>query len=340
MSLVRAELRRLFKRRLTRWMLLLVVALMATVAVVVGATHQKPGPSAVAEAEAQAAREFQQQQVWMEQEIAECERSQEDGGENVYGVADCEEIRTWYSSEEEMVEWFMPPAFDFRNDFPPMITVFAALVGLFAFVVGASVVGAEWRSGGMMNLLLWRPRRLHVFHAKLGALLGAVLGLGLVLAAVWTAAFGLVATFRGVTDTMTPGAWSSFGLTGVRALTLALVAGAIGFALASLGRHTAMAMGTAIAAFVVGVAGVGIIGGLLQAPFFERWLWTTYIDAWMNQSVTLYDWSGPCESFGDFGECVQPTMEITWQVAGLGLAAAVIVMVGAAMWQMRRRDVT
>jgi hypothetical protein len=337
MSVVHAELRRLAKRRLVRWMLAMVLALMATVAIVAAANHTKPGPAAVAQAEAAAAREFEAQQGWIEQDIAECERLQEAGEEAEWYPEDCEEIRTWTTPEEEMVDWFMPQAFDFRESFPDMITVFTALLALFGFVVGASFVGAEWRSGGMMNLLLWRPRRLQVLGAKLAALLVPLVGLGVVLGAAWVGMFWLVATFRGITDTMTAGAWQSFGLTGLRGLALALVAGAIGFAVASIGRHTAAAMGTAIAGFVVGVAGIGIIaGGMLQMQFFERWLWTTYVYAWLDKKVTLTDWSAPCSN----PECIQPTYEITWQSSGIGIAAVLAVVLAAAMWQMRQRDVT
>lgn len=341
MSLVRAELRRLSKRRMTRWMLLLVLGLMATVAIVMALENQKPGPAAQAEAEAAAAREFQEQQGWMEQEIAACEEAHETGVDDDFYPADCEEIRTWYPSQEEMVEWNLPPTFEFRDEFPAMITVFAALLSMFAFVVGASVVGAEWRTGGMMNLLLWRPRRLQVLGSKLTALLGTLVGLGVLLGAAWTAVFWLIATYRGVTDGMTDGTWQSLALTGVRGITLVLVAGTIGFAIASIGRHTAAAMGAAIAAIVVGVAGVGIIAeGLLQLQFFERWMWTTYVTAWLDKTAVLRDWSVPCIPSGESGECEVPQYEITWQVAGVGMAVLVALLLGAAMWQIRRRDVT
>src|SRR5690606_7686101 len=130
----------------------------------------------------------------------------------------------------------------FRTAFPEMNFLLAGLLALFAFVVGASFVGAEWRSGGMTNLLLWRPRRLEVFGAKLAALLGVVFGLTVLLSALWTGAFWLVATYRGITDTMTSGVWQSIGLAELRGLAMVLAAGTAGFALASLGRHTAMAM--------------------------------------------------------------------------------------------------
>jgi ABC-type transport system involved in multi-copper enzyme maturation permease subunit len=342
MSLLRAELRRLTKRRITRWMLVLVLLLMPAVALIVAANHVKPGPAAVAQAEAEAAQQFREQERWIEQDIERCEEAHESGDTDEMGwPEDCEEIRQWQPTEEEMVEWFMPPAFDFRDGFPDMILVLTGLLGLFAFIVGASYVGAEWRTGGMMNLLLWRPRRLQVLGTKLAAVLGSLTGLTVVLGAAWTGMFWLVAEFRGITDTMTAGAWQSFGLTGLRALVLVLAAGAVGFALASVGRHTAMAMGTAIGAFVLGIAGVSIIaGGMLQLSFFERYLWATYVYAWLDKSTVLTDWNAPCESTGPFGECVSPTMEITWQDSGIGMGVALAAVLVVAMLQMRQRDVT
>lgn len=343
MSLVVAELRRLAKRRFAQVMAALVLLLMAIVIVTAAATHYKPGGAALARAEAEAAAAYADQQAWMERDIQECERYWQSGQQDPFvgWPEDCEEIRQWQPSQEEMVQWFMPPAFEFRTAFPEMNFLLAGLLALFAFVVGASFVGAEWRSGGMTNLLLWRPRRLEVFGAKLAALLGVVSGLTVLLSALWTGAFWLVATYRGITDTMTSGVWQSIGLAELRGLAMVLAAGTAGFALASLGRHTAMAMGVAIGAFVVGVGGVATVaGGMLQVQFWEAWLWPTYIRAWMESSVTLFDWSAPCESFGTNGECIVPSMEISWQVAGVGIAGALVLMLAAAMWHMRQRDVT
>jgi hypothetical protein len=236
-----------------------------------------------------------------------------------------------------MVEWFLPPTFDFREQFPTMITVLIGLLSLFAFIVGASFVGAEWRSGGMMNLLLWRPRRLQVLGAKLGTLLGFLIGLLALLGGVWTAAFWLIATYRGVTASMTPGAWQSFGLTGLRGLAMVLAAGTVGFALASVGRHTAMALGFAIAAFVVGVIGMGIVVSLVGVRYPEAWLWPTYLNAWMEKSLVLEDWRA-CET--SVGICEPSTFEITWQTSGGVIAAVLAVLVGVAVWQMRSRDIT
>src|SRR5690606_13640167 len=250
----------------------------------------------------------------------------------------CEQMRDWVPVREDFqAEWFLPPTFNFQAQFESMITVLAALLALFGFLVGASFVGAEWRSGGMMNLLLWQPRRLRVLGAKLATLLVGLTGIGVLLGAAWTGGFWLIATYRGITDGMTAEIWQRFALTGVRGLALVLVATTIGFTLASIGRHTAMALGAAVTAVVVGSAGVAIVIGMLGLRYEAAWLWPTYVQAWMERSVTVTDWRS-CEFV--FGQCEPAEIELTWQVSGLGMAALVALTLGIAMWQMRSRDVT
>lgn len=341
MTLVRAETRRLFKRRFTRWMLVFVVLVLGTVVAGIAATNRAHTPAEVAAAEAEAGRFLAEQQRWMEQEIEACERAQESGDAIRQGLpGDCAEIRQWYEQDSEaFTEQFLPPTFHFRSQFGNLITVFAGLLALFAFIVGASFIGAEWRSGAMTNLLLWRPGRLGVLGTKLATLLAALTGLVVLLGAVWTAAFWLVATYRGVTDTMTSGAWQSFGLTGLRALALVLVAGAVGFAVSSIGRHTATALGAVIAAFVVGYVAVAALVNSVRVSHPDAWLWPNYLAAWMSKSVTFTDFDA-CDFSGPGDLCEPEHYEITWQMAGIGMAGLVILLVGGALWHIRSRDVT
>jgi hypothetical protein len=339
-NLVRAELRRLSMRRFTRWMLLFVVLVLGAVVAIIAANNRAHTPEELERARALGERELQAQERWMEEEIEACERAQQAGDalQQEY-PEDCEEIRLWYQQDSDMiVEQFLPPTFHFRSEFGNLITAFTGVLALLAFIVGASFVGAEWRSGGMTNLLLWRPRRLGVLSAKLGTLLGALTGLVVLLGALWTAALWLVASYRGITDTMTSGAWQSFGLTGLRGLTLVLVAGAVGFALASIGRHTATALGAAIAAFVVGFVAMSVLVFSVGVRYPDAWLWPNYLGAWMNKSVTFTDY-GSCD-FGPSDFCEPEQFELTWQVAGVGMAGVVVLLVGGALWHIRSRDVT
>jgi hypothetical protein len=337
MSLFKAEFRRLLKRRFVRYMTL--VGLLVLVAVAIGTfvTNHKIGPAEVAASERRAEQQYQHSVEGTKQYKQECEQAKARGDkEPGKWPQDCAEI-TPPPREAFEARWFLPATFDFRKQFEPMIIAWAAILALVAFAVGASFIGAEWSSGGMMNLLLWRPQRLSVLLTKLGALLTGVLGVTLASAAAWAAALWAIGSLRGSTEKMTAGVWQSFGLTGLRGLAVVLVAGIIGFALASLGRHTALALGGALGIMVVGQFGLGMVMTMAGAKFAEAWLLPTYLLAWMQKKVILEDWESCQASFS--GECKPQTMDIVWQDGGILLAVGVVLTLGAAMWMMRRRDV-
>lgn len=328
MSLARAERRRFVKRRFTRYMLLIVLGVLAAVAVTTYANTEKVGPEQIAAAQREADRQYQQQLAEYQRFLATCQRDNR---------PDCSRV-VEPSRDQIDPAWFMPPTFVFRSDFESTIRVFAVILALFAFAVGASYVGAEWNTGGMMNLLLWRPRRLTVLLTKLGTLLGGLLGLFLALGAVWTAALWGIATVHGSTDHMTSGVWQSLGLTGLRALALVLVAGVVGFGLASIGRHTALALGTAVGLVIVGFVGLHIALQLIGVHFIDRWLWPTYLRAWLEKRVELFDYDS-CD-YSAVGGCQAAEYHVTWQQSAVVLAVATAVVLGGALWMMRRRDIT
>ncbi|MFS8478110.1 MAG: ABC transporter permease subunit [Micromonosporaceae bacterium] len=333
MRLVKAEWRRLFKRRITRVMLAIAVLVLGAVATGMWFSNQKVGPAELAAAEQRAQQEYQQSLESFRQHCAELQqRSDVDPRETQF----CEDPLGGPQPEHFEAEWYLPPTFDFKREFPAMITLFAGVLALVGFVVGASFVGAEWHSGAMMNLLLWRPRRLQVLLTKLGTLLVGLLAVGLVLGAAWTAAFWAIGTYRGIVEGMTPGTWQSLALTGARGLGLMLIAAAVGFGIASLGRHTAMALGAVIGLVVVGFVGVGIVVQVLQVRFGEAYLWPTYLMAWMDKRYVIEDWRS-CDF--SLGVCQPQTLELTWQHSGLIFVAVTVLALGAAMWSMRRRDV-
>ncbi|MEV8507250.1 ABC transporter permease subunit [Actinoplanes sp. NPDC051475] len=328
MSLYTAETRRLTKRRFTRFFVIGVVVVLAAIAVGMFLTHEKNTPEVVAAAQAKADSEFQQATVQAEAERKAC--ATQPG-------ADCTQM--WTPTREDFqAEWYMPPTFNFRKQFGEMETTLAAILALAAFVIGASYVGAEWSSGGMMNLLLWRPQRLKVLNTKLSALLVVLTGVTVVLSAVWTGIFALTANLRGTLGGMTSGAWQSILLMELRGLVLVLFAGALGFALASLGRHTAVAMGVAIGVIVLFQFGLGTVLSMAQVKYMEAYLIPVWGIAWMDKSVELVDYNAPCIGAGN--SCEQPTLTLTWPMAGGVLTAVLILVVGLAMWTMRKRDIT
>ncbi|MFY1618098.1 ABC transporter permease subunit [Micromonospora sp. WMMD736] len=338
MSLYRTELRRLAKRRFTRYMTLLGVLVLAAVVVGVFFTNQKIDASQLAKAERQADQQYQEQVRWSEQERVNCEEAKRTGASNDGRYPDDCSVITPPAREQIEAEWFLPSTFNFRKTFDETLVPFAAILALVGFVIGASFVGAEWSTGGMMNLLLWRPKRLTVLLTKLAALLTGILAVTLPAAVLWFAGFWAVASFRGSTEKMTSGAWQSFALTGLRGVALVVVITTIGFALASLGRHTAMALGGVVALMVVGQFGLGILLSMANVKFAEAWLLPTYALAWMTKTVKLENWQSCNATY--YGECKPETMDITWQQSSVIFSVGLVVILGAAIWAMRRRDIS
>lgn len=337
MSLYTTELRRLRKRRFVRYMTLAGLLVLVAVAAGMFFSYQKIGPEQLAAAERSAEQAYQENVGYAEQARADCERAKAAGEANTNFPADCSTI-TPPPRESFESRWFLPATFNFREQFPETAITFSAVLALVAFVAGASFVGAEWSTGGMMNLLLWRPQRVRVLLTKLAALLTALFGLTVVAAAAWTAAFWATGTYRGTTGEMTSGAWQSIGLTGLRGLVLILVAGTLGFGLASLGRHTALALGGVLGVMVVGQFGLGAVLAIAQVKFMETWLLPTYLLAWMQKKITLQNWDSCQASYT--GECQPETLDVTWQNSSILLSAALVLVLGAAIWTMRRRDIT
>jgi ABC-2 type transport system permease protein len=335
-SLYRAEARRLVKRRFTKILVIGCLTVLVAIAAGMFFTNHKVGPSQIAAAQAEADRNFQEQSRQAALEKQRCEAAPGTADAGNYPT-DCSQLYTPTEADFDP-QWYMPATFEFRNKFGDMITALAALMALMAFVVGASFVGAEWSSGGMMNLLLWRPQRLKVLGAKLLALLVGLTALTTVTAAAWTGVFALIASQRGSLSSMTSGAWQSFVLMEVRALVLVIAVGAVGFGLASLGRHTAVALGAAIGAVILFQFGLGTVLSLANVKFVEAYLIPIWGMAWMNKSVKLENYDA-C-NYSASGGCQPDTLTITWPMAGGVLAVVIVLVVGAAMWTMRSRDIT
>ena len=320
--MIRAEWSRLFARRFTRIMLMVVVAVLTLVALSVAVNSHRIDDAARAKARARAAAELTQYQ----KEEADC-RAARDRGEDISRryPPNCD-----YGPIQPQEEWFLPYEFRFRAETPDFLLVAAGILTLFGFLVGASFVGAEWTSGGMTNLLLWRPRRLMVLGAKLSTLLAGVLLTSVLLVAAYVGSFWLIARYRGSFGRLTQGFWESLALTGGRAIGLALAGAAAGFALASLGRHTATALGVGIGYALIVEIGVQIVLSALAARDPGRYALSSYVTGWLLKRYEL-----PPSNCVDCKAYV-----ITWGMSAAVLGAVVVATVLLAFVSMRRRDVT
>jgi ABC-2 type transport system permease protein len=335
-SLYVAETRRLTKRRFTRYFVLGAVVVLAAIAVAMFVTNKQIGPAQIADAKAQAHAEFQRSVSEAAAYKQKCVAAKGTADASQF-PSNCDDLGA--PTEDSFdPKWYLPATFDFRDKFPDLVTTLAALLSVVGFVIGASFVGAEWSSGGMANLLLWRPRRLQVLGTKLLAFLVALTGLTVVLSAAWTGLFALIANYRGTSASMTGGAWRSLLIMETRGLALVVVAGAIGFGLASLGRHTAMALGVAIGLVIVFQFGLGTALALAKVKFAQAYLLPMWIAAWMKQKYEVKDYDA-CNFSGTDG-CRPDVFTITWHMAGTALVVAFVVIVGSALWTIRSRDIT
>jgi hypothetical protein len=335
-SLYKAETRRLVKRRFTRYFAIGAVLVLLAVAAAMFFSNSKVGPDQIASAQAQAQSEYDQAIKQSAADKQSCVQAQGTPAASQYPPS-CDDMYT-PTKDDFQAQWYMPPTFDFRKNFPDMVTTLAAILAMAAFVIAASFVGAEWNSGGMMNLLLWRPQRLKVLSTKLAALLVGVTAFFVVVAAAWTGIFRLIADLHGTAAGLTSGAWQSILLMELRAFAVVVVAAALGFGLASIGRHTAMALGAAIGVIVVFQFGLGTVLFMAKVKFAELYLIPAWITAWMNKSYLIED-SNSCD-FSSVNGCQPDTLLLRWPVAGAALGALFVLVVGAAMWTMRSRDVT
>jgi ABC-2 type transport system permease protein len=338
MGLWRAERRRLAKRRSVTVLITTMAGLLVGIVVTFIVISHRPDAVSLHSAQQAAQADYQRQVETVARIRQECAaQAKLAGGQTTAGLPpDCAMLPV-PARVDFQAQSYLPYEFDFARDFGGMIMLFAAILVLFVFIAGATYVGAEWHAGGMMTLLLWRPRRIPVLLTKLGTLLGATLAAGSALAAVWTVAFWLIGRYDGTLGRLTSGVWRSYALTGVRALVLGLVFAAVGFALASIGRHTALALGAAVAVTLISEIGVRIVLRTAGASFADRWSLSTYAAAWMEKRVTFQDWRH-CQL--SVSGCSPRELVVTWQQAGLLLAGVLAVAVGAAVWSMRRRDVT
>jgi hypothetical protein len=219
--------------------------------------------------------------------------------------------------------------FRFTREMDDRTHVLTLVLALFAFLVGATAIGAEWHHGTLAALLVWEPRRLRVFLMKLLALLFGVTVISAIGYAANVAGHWSVAELRGLVGNITPEFQRQIALSAARGLGATLAAAAVGFAIALTLRRTAAALGAAIA--YLGVVEIGVRTFATDAP---RFLLSTYVQAWIlkGADIFLYD----CGQTG----CRQETIHIRMWVGGLYLAVVALVLLTVAAAVFRRREVS
>lgn len=320
-NLVRAEFIRLVTRRFTQVMVMVLLAAFGVTLATTASTTRRPTDSEVASAQRQATL----QQASVRFVRAECQRARlPDAPTEMrqrYQGIDCRS----YDPDEVTTEDLLPGVFSFTGFARNLVMVLSAFLALFGFLVGASFVGAELTSGGMTNLLLWRPQRLRVLGAKLGTLLAGVTGLAVAATALYLGTFWVLAEVAGLPGNQSGAFWGDLLVVCLRGIGLALVAASTGFAIATAGRHTSAALGLAAGYAVVWEVGGRIVMLIVDADGPDRWMLSSYLAAWMDGRLDL--------TFGGSGQHT-----IHWWHAGLLFAVLLGAGLTATFAQFRRRD--
>ncbi len=252
---VAVELRRLLARRLVHVLAILVIAailLGGVIAAFQARKNEGSGPSVQAEQKAARAEE---------RDVQRCLSGR-------FGPVpdDPQEARDFCESQ------FSFEASDSRAhlvDIADILLGISVLIMILMWLIGASFIGAEWRHGTITTLLTWEPRRIRLMVAKVAALVlfGFVVSLLIqlvVAAAIAPSAYAFGTTAGADSEWL----WDLIQQT-LRIAGVAAVMGVVGFALASLGRNTAAALG-------VGFAYVVVVENLIRAlkPKWQPWFFS------------------------------------------------------------------
>lgn len=325
MRLLLVELTRLRWRRAI--LLLLVACVVAPLVLLVGQAWNTRSFSEadIAEAKDMAAQEMSQ--PYLEEQIADCERTPETylGPGGV--AADCAQAMT---PTYENYLYRQPLDLEIvRTDVgAAAITILTGLMML----VGTTFVGHDWNTGSMSNQLLFEPRRLRVWAAKGLAVLLAGAVVGTVALALFWAGAAVVASSRDITAA--PGVWSAVLETQARGVGAIAVGGLLGYALTMLFRSTVATLSV--------MFGLSIAGSLLVVAVLgdaaSRWLLPTNFLAFVLGGFTYYDGSA-CSYSPDgmvTGNCERTLPLVD---GGLYLTVIVVTVTGLSLWATQRRDV-
>ncbi|MFG1842207.1 ABC transporter permease subunit [Micromonospora sp. NPDC049175] len=333
MNLVRAELERLTGRRFVQLMVVLLALAFAVTAATTLAGSHKPSATELDSARAQAAEQRQSMEVAFQECLARRGAMVPTEDDGFYLPADCSEFDPALREQLPIAADFLPGVFSFGQQARPLLYFLIAFLVLFGFLVGASYIGADLNSGGVVNLLLWRPRRLTVLGAKLGTLLGTVLVLSVLASVAYLAAFWVIGQTAGLPGRLSNDFWSELGAVHGRGLVLVLLAAALGFSIATLGRHTSAALGAAAAYLVVWELGARLVLEIVDFRRSDRLMLSSHIGAWLTGEARFWDaqrCSGTAYCDGYYS--------LTWGSSLLVLLVLTGGLTAAAFAVFRRRD--
>ena len=256
--LVLAELRRVAARRLVR-----LAVLLAVIGAVGGGILAFATSGSVSESTyQQRVRDAHTRQQAQEVEIQTCLRRNGIDREQEQKISDEVAQQCFPDSQISAKD----PRFH-RTRLKGVLQGVSGVLAIVGWALGASLVGAEFASRSMTTLLTYEPRRARVFAAKCTAVLvgTAVLAFGALVLVALAMAPSLIAHGAPLRS-QDPSVAALAGIVG-RGTALATLAAGMGFAIATIGRNTAAALGVGFAYIVILE---NILGGSVER--WRRWL--------------------------------------------------------------------
>jgi hypothetical protein len=199
----------------------------------------------------------------------------------------------------------------------------AFLLAFAGFVLGATLIGADYASRALATLFTWEPRRFRVLAARAAACAAVTACASLAALALLCVALLPAALAHGSGASPTGSWYVSMAGLGVRCALLAAAASAIGVSCAAIGRSTPAALAI-IAVYWIAVerTAIGVGTGL------SRWLFIALARSWVaadfRPSVTSPGGQGAGHGL---------------VTSGLLLLAAVVALHALATWMLARRDI-
>jgi len=316
---LRAEIRRLFARRLTLLALLGLLALIGLFQLQVNQLVTPPSAEEVATSQAEYQEYVKDWEANHEEWEAECLA---DGG----AAQDCA------SERPEPSDWGLA-ALPYKDAASIAVTFGAYLGGMVTLVVTASFIGAEVTTGSLANWLTFVPDRRRVFTSKLLVATAFSLLVGLAVGALTVAVSALLTSVHGQPLTGLP----DIAAMAARGSLVVTVFGVVGFCLALLTGSTGATIGMLL-------GGVFVLYVRTILAFSSRW--AQRLSPWspdVNLQAVLNKGTTYVVSTGTGSEIYEvPSVEKTVSLLhGLGYWAVVLgLLITITSLVFRRRDVT
>jgi ABC-2 type transport system permease protein len=316
--LLRAELNRLRSRRFTLIALLAVFLALAAFQVVVNFEVKPLTPAEQARNQAQYEEVHRDWVANHETWERECQETN--------SPAEC------VVPEPQLSDFGGPRPF--REVATTSLTLAVYLVGLVAYIVASSFVGAEYTTGSMANWLTFLPRRGHVFTAKLIVVVGfAALTSALASAFAIAAPAALVRFHDGQVSGL-----SQLAQTGGRGTAVAAALAAVGFSVGLVTRHTAAAIGVLLGYLFVWFVRSGLLAQLTFAQRLTTWSPEGNLQAIVENGHRYYVPITRLTPEGEVMDSVARTISLTHGI--VYWAVLLVVVIVGSLLAFRRRDVT